>query len=149
MPTINSFRRVGPGCWTGHKIGWAVEDKEAALRVCLTPFTNVPCHFEIKLSDSTANIYLELAAILLVGLDGVSRCLDLRLPASTAKNATEGEKLPHSLNDALTNLENDQVLVNAIGPEMIKAYCALKKAEINHGENNTIQEDVFSAFMKF
>ena len=34
IPSVNSFRRVGKGCWTGHELGWAVEDKEAPLRLC-------------------------------------------------------------------------------------------------------------------
>ena len=35
IPTVNSFRRVGPGCWTGHTLGWAKEDKDSPVRVCI------------------------------------------------------------------------------------------------------------------
>lgn len=35
IPTVNSFRRVGPGCWTGHELGWSTEDKDSPVRVCI------------------------------------------------------------------------------------------------------------------
>jgi len=140
IPTTNSFRRFGPGCWTGHKIGWAVEDKEAPLRVCLTPFTNEPCHVEMKLSDSTANIYLELAAILSAGLDGISHELALRLPLSSVSNE-DWEDLPDSLEKALTCLENDDVLVSVLGSQMIQSYCAVKRAEISNSQHDQLTSD--------
>ena len=153
-PTVNSFRRIGRGCWTGYKIGWATEDKESPLRVCLTPFTNEACNVEMKLSDSTANVYLELAAILSAGLDGISRNLDLRPPHSTATSATEHDSLPSYLSDALTCLENDSTLVSILGAELTQAYCALRRAEITNADNtnmaieDALQEEVRSALAK-
>ena len=38
MPTTNSFSRVGKGCWTGHAVGWRVEDKESALPLLFSSF---------------------------------------------------------------------------------------------------------------
>jgi len=58
LPTVNSFRRVGPGCWTGHKAEWAIEHKEVSLGVCLDLNTGLATHVEFKLSDVCANIYL-------------------------------------------------------------------------------------------
>jgi glutamine synthetase len=46
----NSFRRVGPGCWTGHQVAWDIEDKEVPLRVCMDlktgSLTNVEFHLK-------------------------------------------------------------------------------------------------------
>merc|ERR1712176_1557275 len=86
LPTQNSFRRVGPGCWTGHTASWDIEDKEQPLRVCLNDdgyATNV----EYKLHDSTANIYLSIACIILSGLDGISKNLSLRNSSSSNKES--------------------------------------------------------------
>merc|ERR1712048_1252471 len=71
MPTCNSFKRVGKGCWTGSQVGWACEDKEVGIRVCSNLQTLQWDHVECKLVDATANIYLALAALLHCGLDGL------------------------------------------------------------------------------
>jgi len=145
-PTTNSFRRFGQGCWTGHKIGWATEDKESPLRVCLAPFTNEPRHVELKLSDSTANIYLGLAAVLTAGLDGISRNLILRPASSTLTSATEQDVLPNSLTEALLCLESNHLLIEVLGTDVVKAHCALRRAEIAHeGDEHTLEKDVKKA----
>ena len=53
LPTVNSFRRVGPGCWTGSKVGWDLEDKEVGVRVCSNLATREWDHVELKLCDSS------------------------------------------------------------------------------------------------
>ena len=78
LPTNNSFRRVGPGCWTGSSIGWELEDKEAALRVCMDTSSKQLTNVEFKLCDSTANIYLALSSILACGLQGILTNMSLR-----------------------------------------------------------------------
>eukprot|EP00980_Cylindrotheca_fusiformis_P009629 scaffold2127_cov85-Cylindrotheca_fusiformis.AAC.9 len=77
MPTVNSFCRIGPGCWTGSQVGWAFEDKEAAIRLC-ADLRNTSrrrrqwaTHVEYKLCDCSCNLYLALAAILSSGLHGM------------------------------------------------------------------------------
>ena len=32
LPTVDSYDRIGPGCWTGHRVEWSIEDKESPLR---------------------------------------------------------------------------------------------------------------------
>merc|ERR1712226_1614066 len=82
LPSNNSFKRVGPGCWTGSNVSWDIEDKDSPLRVCLDLATGMATNVEFKLSDSKANIYLELASVLSCGLDGIIRNLKLRPSAS-------------------------------------------------------------------
>ena len=73
MPTANSFRRVGPGCWTGSVIGWNLEDKDCGVRVCANLHTKEWDHVEFKFCDSSANLYLALAALLSSGLEGITQ----------------------------------------------------------------------------
>eukprot|EP01083_Nonionella_stella_P230308 814251_1 len=54
IPTVNSFRRVGPECWTGSSVGWSTEDKGVPLRVCVDLNTQKATNVELKLSDATA-----------------------------------------------------------------------------------------------
>jgi len=78
LPTNNSFRRVGPGCWTGSTVSWSTEDKESPLRVCLDLNSGEVSNVEMKLSDATANPYLALAAVLAAGSEGMKKDLTLR-----------------------------------------------------------------------
>jgi len=147
LPSTNSFRRVGPGCWTGHKVGWSVEDKESPLRVCIKAGTDEPSNVELKLSDSTANIYLELAAILSVGLDGIARQLQLR-PRVGPDDTDSGEPLPNSLEESLVYLKKDRVLMGVMGKELSSGFCALKEAEISVASKMSLEDEVALALKK-
>jgi glutamine synthetase len=141
LPTPNSFRRVGPGCWTGSVVGWSTEDKESAIRVCLDLCTKNVTNVEYKLSDSTANIYLELAMIIAAGLDGISKRRVLRPEADAAS-----ESLPTSLAESLGQLKANDLLISLLGPELMTAYVAVRESMLL--TEKTFEEEVIDAFNK-
>jgi len=153
MPTNNSFRRVGPGCWTGSSIGWELEDKEAALRVCMDTVTGQWTNVEYKLCDSTANIYLALSGILACGLDGIVQNLTLRPPQREQQNSSswamqekQATTLPSSLQESLVCLQNDDFLCQEVmGTSLSKAYIAVRQAASKKYANRTLQEEVAMA----
>ena len=53
LPTVNSFRRIGPRCWTGSVVGWAVEDKECGVRVIPRKQNENSRHEKRRRLDST------------------------------------------------------------------------------------------------
>ena len=154
MPTVNSFRRVGPGCWTGSQVGWALEDKECGVRVCSDLATQEWSHVEVKFVDSTCNIYLALAGLLSSGLDGVVQELNLRPSlddAGTEDETTETTSpLPANVMEALEALENDAHLMNLMSPTMSKAYLAVRKhdAESSVSSGTTLQDEVHAAYQR-
>jgi glutamine synthetase len=87
--------------------------------------------------DASANPYLALGAALAAGLDGVRRGLDLPAPVQVDPgNLSEGERqalrieaLPTNLGEALDALARDEVLLTALGPDLAKAYQAVRVAE--------------------
>lgn len=143
LPTVNSFRRVGPGCWTGSSLSWAFDDKESPLRVCPASGGTTWERVEYKLMDSMANPYLAMAAILATGTLGIAKKLELR-PRSTA-TATIKEKLPVSLEESLDKLEANQSLQTMLSPKLLQAYLACRRAEIEHGKDNTLDDEVREA----
>ena len=145
LPTCNSFRRVGPGCWTGFMVGWAIEDKEAALRVCMEG-SNV----EYKLCDSTANLYLALSGLLACGLDGIAQSLVLRPSLSQQGSAIkqENDTLPSSLQESLECLRKDELLCQVMGPELSQAYIAVRQAEAEKSATLKLEEEVELALRK-
>lgn len=143
MPTVNSFRRVGPGCWTGSKVGWALEDKEVGVRVCSNLTTKEWDHVECKLVDATCNPYLGLAALLHSGLDGINRQLKLRPPLSEAENDDRTAPLPASLEEALDALGHDEFIIDyLLGPRLSKGYLTLKRNEAQRSSEMTLEDEV-------
>ena len=152
MPTVNSFRRVGPGCWTGSQVGWALEDKESGVRVCSDLATQEWNHVEVKLVDASCNIYLALAGLLSSGLDGIVQELTLRPSMDDDKNADDSSippsPLPENVMEALQALENDAHLMSLMSPTMSQAYLAVRKhdAENSISSGTTLQDEVKAAY---
>lgn len=138
MPTSNSFCRVGKGCWTGSRSVWAIDDKEAPLRV-IHDYTNNNSsnnntRVEFKLCDSSSNIYLAMAAILIAGFEGIRKSAILRAPKSTD---TDGSALPHTIQDSLNCLESNELLNRTLPERMLKSHLAIRRAEAQKTSSST------------
>ena len=83
-----------------------------------------------------------------LGLDGITRKLKLdsspvQNDAAKPENQTENiSPLPFSLNEALTALENDEVMVDQLGADFIKCFCTLKRSELKRMEENEKNDDI-------
>ncbi len=148
MPTVNSFRRIGPGCFTGHRVEWAFEDKEAPIRVAANLTTGEATTVEYKLSDASANIYLELAMILSAGMEGIKSGRILRPKSENDCVVSDGTTLPRSLQESLNCLKDDDFLQATMGPELSTAYVAVRQFEITETESKTLEEEVANALRK-
>lgn len=151
LPTVNSFRRIGPGCWTGSSVGWAVEDKECGVRVCSNLATLEWDHFELKLIDHTCNIYLALAGILYAGMHGIENQMVLRPPQgqdkaesiSSSSSSSSPDYFPASVSEALDALEaDDYLMVGLMGPDLSKGYLALRRHEVERASRMDFTEEV-------
>ena len=127
-----------------------MDNREAALRVPSAPDGAAPSHFELKTSDASANPYLALGGLIAAGLDGLRRGLVLppvvqEDPAglTEAERAERGvDPLPETLESALTALEADPVLMDALGPELAQAYTAVKRFEWRALKDLPLEEEV-------
>ena len=148
LPTANSFRRVGPGCWTGSDVSWAIEDKEASVRLAQNLSSLQYDHVEIKVCDSTANLYLALVALIGCGLDGIANQVELRWSRNHSPSQPRPVALPSSLPKSLTLLERDPVLKSMFPSGMFQGYLALRRAEAQRAANMTLEEEFQDAFQK-
>jgi glutamine synthetase len=98
---------------------------------------------EYKLSDATANIYLELAMILSAGIEGVKIGKELRPKASADAAASP---LPQSLQESLDCLKRDEFLLSVLGPELSTAFIAVREYEA-HNESS-LEEEVAAALRR-
>ena len=135
-PTVNSYKRLVVGgaasgsTWAPAYICYGDNNRSAMVRI---PHGRL----EFRLPDSGCNPYLVHAALIAAGLDGIERELDpgeplnINLYALTpAERIAQGiEILPQNLGEAISELEADTVLTNAIGKEVMGEFIKLKREE--------------------
>jgi len=128
-PTVNSYKRLLPGIWAPVNIAWGPDNRSTVLR--LPPELGPATRIEHRVPDSSCNPYLGIAASLAAGLDGIRREIDPGEP--TMKNAynEDYERLPRTLWAALSHLEDDDVLRDALGSPLIDSFVRLKRDEFN------------------
>jgi glutamine synthetase len=138
-PSPNSYQRIAPGMWSSAYVCYGPDNREAAVRLAspVAGAESATANIEIKPVDVTANSYLALAAVLAAGMDGMDRDLDPGEP-TTVDPATLSEEeraernirpLPTSLDQALNALENDEVLIEALGAPLVRTHLAVARAQ--------------------
>lgn len=138
-PSYLSYERLRPSAWAGSTVSWGFDNREAALRV-VSPFRGreqESANAELKACDGSANPYLALGGLILAGLDGVARGLDLPEPALHDPASLTSEQarrcgiapLPATQEIALDELERDQVLRDGLGELLARCVLATRRAE--------------------
>lgn len=135
-PTVNSYKRLAVST-SRSGTTWSPVWKAMGSnnRTCLV--RTVEGRVEWRLPDPSCNIYLAIAATLAAGLDGIDRALppapveDEDLYSRFAAGLPMPGQLPRDLHEALTAMEADTALTQAIGSEVCQQFLAMKWAEWN------------------
>ncbi len=134
-PTYNCYRRLAQP-WTPDKADWGVQNRTAAFRLCNS--TPQSTYVECRLPGGSANPYLAMAVTVAAGIDGIVNSMSC--PIQKDPDATN---LPLSMPDALAALEEDQVIVNALGVEFVTWFKYIKQRELEIlGGQHDIRKDV-------
>jgi glutamine synthetase len=138
-PTVNSYKRIVPGYEAPVYVCWAQLNRSAMIRIpSHTQGRDASTRAELRFPDPSCNPYLAFAAMLAAGLDGIERELECPAPVNNmniyemadAELAAEGiHQLPGSLAEALRELEGNEVIKQALGPELYEAFTRAKWAE--------------------
>ncbi|MDP9845065.1 glutamine synthetase family protein [Streptosporangium lutulentum] len=152
--SVNGFRRLAPRMWSSAHACYGMDNREAAVRICSPTGKDAAAstNLEFKPSDSSANPYLSLGAVIHAGLDGIRRELDPGEPVDVdPATLPEGSvpRLPGSLDEALDALEADDVLMNALGPLRASAYLAVKRSEARSFAAQDVAYELFHHFKAF
>jgi glutamine synthetase len=127
--TVNSYRRLwDTGFWAPVYADWGYQNRTCALRI------SAPGRFEYRSVDSTVNPYLMAGAILKAFDDGINLKLDPGEPEErniyvAMAAGKKVKKLPMSLGEALTELENDETIKAAMPGEMYRVFTHYKRDE--------------------
>jgi glutamine synthetase len=129
-PTINAYRRIVPDSLAPTRCNWGWDNRTSFIRVPAE--RGRATRVEVRVGDGSANPYLAIAAVLFAGLHGLRDKLALEAPVSGDAYTQElGEPLPESLEAALAALESDAVLRDALGPEIVDTFLAIKRFELD------------------
>jgi glutamine synthetase len=138
-PSFNSYKRLQPQSWSSAFTAWGHDNREAAVRVASPFWSNVEgsTNLELKAADSSCNPYIALGGLLAAGLDGIERGLvppqpteaDPSSMSDSEREARGVRRLPSSLDEALNHLEQDAVLMDALGDLLGRSYMAVRRSE--------------------
>jgi glutamine synthetase len=138
-PTVNSYKRLVPGYEAPAYICWGQINRSALIRIpgYLPGLGEGAARCELRCPDPSANPYLAFAAMLAAGLDGIRR--GLTPPPPVEENVYEFDplqlsshhitSLPGTLEEALVELEKDQVIAKALGEQTFRRYLEAKRLE--------------------
>lgn len=149
-PTANSYRRLQPQYWSGAYQCWGYDNREAAIRVPTNPTFPSPTHFEVKTVDATANPYLALGAIMAAGLNGIKNQLSLGDPIQVdpailgeeERESKNIKRLPINLGQAITMLEKNEVILEALGKDLAQSFLAVRRKEWEFMKDWNLEQEV-------
>jgi glutamine synthetase len=135
-PTVNSYKRLVPGYEAPVYIAWSDRNRSALIR---KPAARVPAasRIEARFPDPSCNPYLAFAALIHAGLDGIEKGLEAPDPIreniyefDEQKRQEYGiETLPSNLGEAVDALEEDDVVLNALGDHIGEKFVEAKTQE--------------------
>ena len=139
--SILSGLRMQPGAWSGARVCWGTENREAAVRfITGGPADPGRSNVEVKVVDPSANPYLATAAILGLALDGIEH--ELPVPAEVAVDPgtlTDAERteagialLTDSQPAAVDALAESLLLRTILGDAAVDAVVAVRRYEHEH-----------------
>jgi glutamine synthetase len=139
-PSPASYARLVPSHWAGAFACWGRENREAGMRLITGSEKELgeTANAEVKCFDQAANPYLVVGAVLAAGLVGLDN--GRRLPDEVSVDPVSLDEadrhrlgivaLPQSLSEAVERLGDSEILASAMGPELFKAFLAVRRAEI-------------------
>jgi glutamine synthetase len=134
-PTVNSYKRLTPGFEAPVYVAWSASNRSPMIRIPASRGKST--RLELRAVDPTANPYLAFSAILASGLDGIEKKVTPKdsvdqniFLMDAAERAKAGIKdLPETLNQALTYLQTDAIVKDAIGNRVADTFIEAKRLE--------------------
>ncbi|MFT3715528.1 MAG: type I glutamate--ammonia ligase [Gordonia sp. (in: high G+C Gram-positive bacteria)] len=135
---VNSYRRLIHGGEAPTAATWGRANRSAMVRLPLyTPNKASSRRVEIRTPDSACNPYLTFAVLIAAGLKGIAN--DYELPDEAEDNVWEltgaerramgYKELPSSLAEALREMENSELVAEALGEHVFDYFLRNKWSE--------------------
>jgi glutamine synthetase len=135
---VNSYKRLVVGGEAPTAACWGAANRSALVRVPMyTPRKTSSRRIEVRSPDSACNPYLTFAVLLAAGLRGVEKGYTLGPQAEDnvwnlnpeERSAMGYRELPGSLGIALAEMENSELVAEALGEHVFDFFLRNKRAE--------------------
>jgi glutamine synthetase len=155
-PLVNSYKRLGKSFEAPSYVTWAHVNRSALIRIpSVQPGREDHTRLELRCPDPSCNPYLASAVILKAGLDGIRN----KMPLNDAFEETmfnqkqsrlrKAELLPTTLGEALEALQEDDVILDALGPYIADRFIQAKQQEFDEYNRHVSQWEVDRYFDKY
>jgi glutamine synthetase len=142
-PSVISYLRLTPHRWSAAFNNLGIRDREAAVRICpVSELSDIDrgaqFNFEFRAADAAASPYLQLAALVHAGVQGIEEDLvapkateeDLSLLDAAALSARGYARLPQTLDEALKRFRANSVVTEWFPAGFADTYVKHKEGEI-------------------
>jgi glutamine synthetase len=135
---VNSYKRLVHGGEAPTAASWGAANRSALVRVPMyTPRKASSRRVEVRSPDSACNPYLTFAVLLAAGLRGIEKNYVLGPQAEDnvwsltpeERRAMGYKELPGSLGAALSEMENSELVAEALGEHVFDYFLRNKRAE--------------------
>ena len=134
-PLVNSYKRLTPGYEAPVYIAWSERNRSPLIRIPATRKEGTRA--ELRSPDPSCNPYLAFSVMLKAGIDGIKNQLDPGEPVyQNIYTMTKEQKislgiksLPSTLNEALLELDKDEVVKSALTDHILENYLEAKREE--------------------
>jgi glutamine synthetase len=127
-PNANSYRRFVSQSYAPTAPIWGINNRTVSLRVPAGPAASR--HIEHRIAGADANLYLAVATVLAGAELGLREKLDPGAPVEGNGYSQVRERvLPATWHEALERAAGSAFLAEALGPEFLKVFLAIKRQE--------------------
>jgi glutamine synthetase len=134
-PLVNSYKRLVPGYEAPTNIAWSEKNRSPLVRVPAARGTAT--RIELRMPDPSCNPYLALAVMLRAGLDGIEKHIDPGPPINKniftmshrERRHLRIDELPGNLDEALDELEKDDLVRDTLGEHLFEHFVTAKREE--------------------
>ena len=157
-PSQISYARLTPHRWSAPFNNLGLQDREAGVRLCPVSENSdvvkaAQFNFEFRAADAAASPYLQLAAIVHAGVQGIEDGLptpvataeDLSLLAPEALGERGLRRLPASLEDALALFADDPVITGWFPDGFADIYVKHKHGELGYLADKA-ESEIYAAY---
>lgn len=142
-PLINSYKRLVPGYEAPVYIAWSERNRSPLVRIPAKRGTGT--RVELRSPDPSCNPYLAFGVMLKAGLDGIKKKIMPPDPVNeniyemtdVEKKSRNILKLPGNLNEAMLELDKNEVIKSALG-EHILEYIKMAKNKMLDDYNTKV-----------
>jgi glutamine synthetase len=125
-PTINSYKRFAAGSWAPTTLAWGHDNRTCGYRVVGHGKAR---RVETRIPGGDVNPYLAFAALIASGLHGIERELEAPPPLEGNAYASDAERFPSTLREAVAALEDGTVAREAFGDQVVDHYLNYARTE--------------------